>query len=99
MAQKGLAVDVNQCVGCRACEVACKVEYALQIGQGRRRRVIEREEVESGKLRAFFTSLACNHCAEPACLKACPVGAYIKYTHDKPGPLRSWEKNAPWLTD
>lgn len=76
--QKGFKIDVNQCISCRACEMACKVEYNLRRGQGRRRRVIEKTVDETGTIRTFFISLACNHCANPACLMACPKGAYSK---------------------
>jgi len=75
--QKGFKIDVNQCISCRSCEMACKVEYNLRRGQGRRRRVIEKT-VDEGDIRTFFISLACNHCANPACLMACPKGAYSK---------------------
>lgn len=69
---KGWKVDVNQCISCRACEMACKVEFGLQAGQGRRRRVIEKTVVETGgKARTFFLSLACNQCEKPACIAAC----------------------------
>ncbi len=70
--QVGFTVDVNQCISCRACEIACKVEYQRQAGQGRRRRVVERTVDESGKIRTFFISIACNHCVNPACMAACP---------------------------
>lgn len=70
--QKGWKVDSNACISCRACEMACKVEYGLHAGQGRRRRVIEKTVVESGVVRTFFISLACNHCENPACIAACP---------------------------
>lgn len=76
--QKGFKIDVNQCISCRSCEMACKVEYDLRKGQGRRRRVIEKTVDEAGTIRTFFISLACNHCANPACLMACPKGAYSK---------------------
>lgn len=82
--QKGFKIDVNQCISCRACEMACKVEYNLRRGQGRRRRVIEKTVDEAGTIRTFFISLACNHCADPACLKACPKGAYVKAFDNAP---------------
>jgi Fe-S-cluster-containing dehydrogenase component len=53
--------------------MACKVEYDIKAGQGRRRRVIEKTVVETGTVRSFFISLACNQCENPACLAACPV--------------------------
>lgn len=71
--QAGWRIDVNQCVSCRACEMACKAEYGLQAGQGRRRRVIERTKIESGVTRTYFISISCHHCERPACKEACPM--------------------------
>ena len=68
----GFLIDTNQCVGCRSCEMACKTEYGIQAGQGRRRRVIEKTTTEGSDVRTFFISLACNHCLNPACIAACP---------------------------
>ena len=72
MSKYGFTIDTNQCVGCRSCEVACKTEYGIQAGQGRRRRVVEKTLNESGEIRTFFISLACNHCDSPACIASCP---------------------------
>ena len=72
MSKYGFTIDTNQCVGCRSCEVACKTEYAIQAGQGRRRRVIEKTVMEGTDVRTFFISLACNHCDAPACIASCP---------------------------
>src|SRR3990172_3755187 len=71
--QIGWKVDINSCVGCRSCEIACKAEFDLRAGHGRRRRVVERTTEENGSIRTLFTSLACNQCEKPACLAACPV--------------------------
>lgn len=70
--QLGWKVDINSCVGCKACEMACKVEYDIKAGQGRRRQVVERTVTDGGKVRTLFVSMACNQCEQPACIKACP---------------------------
>ena len=65
------------CIGCRACEIACKDKNGLPPGP-RFRRVMY---VEGGKfpdVHAYKVNMACNHCGEPACLPTCPTGAIWK---------------------
>lgn len=110
--QIGWKVDVNSCISCRACEIACKSEFDIQAGQGRRRRVIEKtvEEFSTdlGKnvVRTFFTSLACNQCQNPACIAACPRARALPSDWDTNAPAKadyqanvhsnSWGKSALW---
>ncbi len=75
--QIGWYYNENNCIACRACEAGCKQEFDLPIGV-RRRRVIVKEEGTYPNVKVRYISTACNHCEEPACLKACPVGAYTK---------------------
>lgn len=86
MAQNGWHVNVDNCIACRACEGACKQEFDLPVGV-RRRRVLVDEGVAGGAPYKRHLSLACNHCAKPACLRACPVGRYWKddSTYSQPG--------------
>ena len=69
------------CIGCRACEIACKDKNGLPAGP-RFRRVLY---VEGGKypdVYAYKVNISCNHCAEPACLPTCPTGAIFKRQKD-----------------
>lgn len=69
------------CIGCRACEIACKDKNGLPPGP-RFRRV---QYVEGGtypEVYAYKVNMSCNHCAEPACLPACPTGAIWKRQKD-----------------
>lgn len=75
--QIGWYYNENNCIACRACEAGCKQEFDLPIGV-RRRRVIVKEEGKYPDVKVRYISLSCNHCEEPACQKACPVGAYTK---------------------
>jgi len=75
--QVGWYYNEYNCIGCRACEAACKQEFDLPVGV-RRRRVIVREEGTFPNVKARYLSTACNHCEEPACIKSCPVGAITK---------------------
>ena len=75
--QIGWYYNENNCIGCRACEAACKQEFDLPVGV-RRRRVVVREEGTYPNIKVRYLSAACNHCEDPACMKACPVGAITK---------------------
>ncbi|MCB2010457.1 MAG: 4Fe-4S dicluster domain-containing protein [Geminicoccaceae bacterium] len=75
--QFGFIHNNVDCIGCRACEIACKDKNGLAPGP-RFRRV---QYVEGGtypEVYAYKVNMSCNHCAEPACLPACPTGAIWK---------------------
>ena len=66
------------CIGCRACEIACKDKNGLAAGP-RFRRVMYVEGGTYPEVFAYKVNISCNHCAEPACLPACPTGAIFKH--------------------
>ena len=75
--QFGFIHNNVDCIGCRACEIACKDKNGLSAGP-RFRRV---EYIEGGtypQVYAYKVNMSCNHCAEPACLPTCPTGAIYK---------------------
>jgi len=79
--QKTIYIDTKKCMNCRACETACKVENELPAGP----RYIMVSEVEltvDGIDKCEFMPLSCMHCGDPACMKACPVGAISKREKD-----------------
>ena len=66
MGKHTLIIKKNDCMGCHACEVACKQEHGLEVGP-RLIKVIENSP--------DFVPVYCRHCAKPPCGEACPVGA------------------------
>ena len=75
---QGLYVhDLDRCIGCAACVVACN--NSNPVGEGLSWRTVHtfnRQRHPSAPV--FHYSLACNHCSKPACLLLCPAGAYDK---------------------
>jgi anaerobic dimethyl sulfoxide reductase subunit B (iron-sulfur subunit) len=69
------------CIGCRSCEIACKDKNDLPAGP-RFRRVLPVEGGRYPDVYAYKLNMACNHCAEPACLPTCPTGAIWKRAAD-----------------
>lgn len=75
--QLGFLVNSAMCIGCHSCEMACK-NYNRLDPEIRWRKVYPVREDLFGAPARMFISLACNHCADPQCLKVCPVRAYSK---------------------
>ncbi len=69
--------DQNKCTGCQACQLACVIENELEPDASWRGIHTFNERHYPGAP-LFHLSLACNHCAEPACMYACPALAYSK---------------------
>lgn len=70
----GFLVDLNNCIGCKACEVACKSENSVPVNSWR----LRVKYVDSGtypEVTRSFTPMRCNHCENAPCEKVCPVSA------------------------
>ncbi len=79
--QLGFIHHNTDCIGCRACEIACKDKNGLAAGP-RFRRVMYVEGGTYPDVYAYKVNVSCNHCAEPACLPTCPTGAIFKRKKD-----------------
>ncbi|NWG33970.1 MAG: polysulfide reductase NrfD [Chloroflexi bacterium] len=74
MKNYGFLVDQSKCIGCHACSTACKSENQVPLGVYR----TWVKYVETGAypdVRRRFQVTRCNHCANPPCVRICPVTA------------------------
>jgi anaerobic dimethyl sulfoxide reductase subunit B (iron-sulfur subunit) len=81
MPQKGFYYDMTACIGCKACQIACKDKNNLEVGPLYRKV----HTVEGGKYPRpwiYHLSVGCNHCAHPRCVENCPTGAITKRSED-----------------
>lgn len=70
----GMIVDLNRCVGCQTCTIACK--HANDTPPGVQwRRVLDVERGTFPDVERLFLVVGCQHCAEPPCVPVCPTGA------------------------
>jgi Fe-S-cluster-containing dehydrogenase component/formate-dependent nitrite reductase membrane component NrfD len=70
----GFLIDHRKCIGCHACSTACKSENEVPLGVYR----TWVKYVETGTFpntRRHFQVARCNHCANPPCVRICPVTA------------------------
>ena len=75
----GWFVDTRRCVGCHACEVSCKAENDVPLGNYIRQ-TFYKDVGEYPQVARLFLPMACQHCEDAPCIKACPCGALHKTT-------------------
>ena len=87
MTQYAFYLNMDNCIGCKVCGMACMEKNDLLPGTRFRRILLNGtgswEKDASGAyvpndVFAYSLSMACNHCAHPACVEGCPTGAMTK---------------------
>lgn len=73
----GWLVDTRRCFGCHACEVSCKSENDVPLGNYIRQ-TIYKDVGDFPAVARMFLPMACQHCEDAPCIKACPCGALHK---------------------
>ena len=102
MTQYAIVTDLNRCVGCLACMVACKAVNNVPIGSywNKVLRIgpsLKKGATSSRDVEMYYLPVQCQHCADPECVKVCPTEAShiaadgTEIIHDATDPrLREW---------
>lgn len=92
-ARMGFFTDTTVCIGCKACEVACKqwnqlpsdgfrftgnsYDNTSMLSETTWRHVAFKEKIGKGSSRWLMMSDVCKHCESAPCQQSCPTGAII----------------------
>jgi anaerobic dimethyl sulfoxide reductase subunit B (iron-sulfur subunit) len=79
--QLGFYLDLDRCVQCHACEVACKAHNNVELGITWRQVVGMWAGHYPDPIHRTIT-FSCMHCGQPSCVDACPTEAITKRAED-----------------
>lgn len=77
---KEIVVELDKCLGCKSCELACAVEHSKtkNLIMAFKETTMPTSRVKVEACSGFNFPLQCRHCQEPICVMACMTGALKK---------------------
>lgn len=99
-----MIIDLDKCVGCHACSIACRAEWEVPVGKDadgrqRRRNWVGRlgpDNTPHGLASTYYPGL-CNHCDQPSCVEVCPADPVERtFTDGRSGEKKTMQVAATW---
>ena len=88
MTQYGMIIDLNKCIGCYNCFIACKDEYCgndhppYSLSQPMTgqfwMKIVEKERGKFPKIKVSYTPVPCMHCKKAKCIEMSDSGAIYR---------------------
>ncbi|MDR3089149.1 MAG: 4Fe-4S dicluster domain-containing protein [Desulfobulbaceae bacterium] len=95
--QYGMIIDLDRCVGCHACVIACKAEWDVPTEFARNWvRHLGPAKIGEEMAMSYYVGL-CNHCADPVCVTDCPGEPLeVTFSNPKTGEKKTATVPATW---
>ena len=74
MAHYAIVVDLDRCIGCHGCEIACKNENEVELGSFWNKVVQVGPFGDYPHLHQYFLPVMCQQCDDSPCTHVCPTG-------------------------
>ena len=82
MTKMTMVVDLDKCIGCYACEIACKQENDVALGSYWNKVHVMGPYGEFPDVHMYWLPTLCQHCDEPTCVSVCPTHATYQREED-----------------
>ena len=84
--RRTLVVKKALCVACKRCELECAVAHSdsEDLYKATRQSLPPKARIQVAVVKDQATPIVCRNCKNPACVKACPVGALTRAEADAP---------------
>jgi Fe-S-cluster-containing dehydrogenase component len=96
MAKYGMVIDLQKCVGCGACALACKTENNTRDrAKGQTYNwadFITKAEGKFPNAKFMVRPVLCNHCTDAPCVKVCPVTPKAMHKHENGMTMHNQER-------
>ena len=81
-----IVIDVEKCLGCRSCEIACAVAHSQtkELSRAIFETPLPQARVKVEGMGDLVMPLQCRHCEDAPCVSICPTGALEKMGPEQP---------------
>lgn len=73
--KKTLVINLDRCIGCHSCEVACKLENNIPLGSYWSKVVQVGPMGDYPDIHTYWLPVQCQQCEDSPCTHVCPTGA------------------------
>ena len=77
MSHYAIVVDLDRCIGCHGCEIACKNENEVELGLFWNKVVQVGPFGDYPHLHQYFLPVMCQQCDDSPCTHVCPTAPVI----------------------